>query len=164
MIIFVEIHVIIMWWIIVGLFIAGIVFMLVEFLLIPGIGLAGILSLASFGASCWMAFSYIGDTAGWWVLGVNLTTLVVLLVIMLRAKTWRKFGLSTEVASKVNEEPSLISAGERGFAQTRLAPMGNARFGEVICEVKSFDNSMISAGTPLEVVEVRDNQVIVKAI
>ena len=57
-----------------------------------------------------------------------------------------------------------MNPGDKGVAQTRLAPMGTGRFGAVSCEVKSSDNSMIAAGTPLEVVAVENNQVIVKPI
>ena len=46
----------IMWWITVGLLIAGLVFMFVEMLLVPGVGVAGFFSLAAFAAACWYTF------------------------------------------------------------------------------------------------------------
>jgi len=42
--------------------------------------------------------------------------------------------------------------------------MGTARFGEQNCEVKSADNSMIDPQTPLKVVAVEDNKILVKPI
>ena len=153
-----------MWWITVSLIIAGILFMLVELLLVPGVGIGGILSLASLGAACWYSFVYIGDTVGWLVLVAVLVMLVVSVVLALRSRTWRRFELKTEVDSRVNDECLSLTAGQRGVAQTRLAPMGTGRFGEVSCEVKSHDNSLIDAGTPLEIVSIEDNQVIVKPI
>ena len=126
-----------MWWITVGLIMVGILLMLVEMLLVPGVGVAGIFSLAALAAACWYSFACIGYSEGWW---------------------------KTEVTSRVNEESSLVKAGDRGVAQTRLAPMGTGRFDAVSCEVKSADNTMVGAGTPIEVVAVENNQVIVKPI
>ena len=153
-----------MWWITTGLVIAGILFMLVELLLVPGVGIGGILSLLSLGAACWYSFEYISPEAGWAVTVLVLVLLVVSIVTVLRTRTWKRFELRTEVTSRVNEESEKIHSGDRGVAQTRLAPMGTGRFGEVSCEVKSYDNSLLDAGTPLEVVSVEDNQVTVKPI
>jgi membrane-bound ClpP family serine protease len=153
-----------MWWITVALIIAGILFMLVELLLVPGVGIGGILSLLSLGAACWYSFVYISDSVGWMVLVLVLILLVVSVVLALRSRTWRRFELKTEIDSKVNDECCRLEAGQKGVAQTRLAPMGTGRFGETSCEVKSHDNSLIDAGTPLEIVSIEDNQVIVKPI
>ena len=153
-----------MWWITVGLVIVGILLMLVELLLVPGVGVAGFLGLASLVAACWYTFACIGYSGGWWVTVFVLAMLVVMTVVVLRNRTWKRFELKTEVNSRVNEESSLVNPGDKGVAQTRLAPMGTGRFGAVSCEVKSSDNSMIAAGTPLEVVAVENNQVIVKPL
>lgn len=153
-----------MWWITVSLILVGIILMLVEMLLVPGVGVAGFASFLALGASCWYTFTCIGTAAGWWITSFVIVLLIVMIVVILRSRTWRKFELKTEVDSKVNEEPELVKAGERGVALTRLAPRGTGRFGSVSCEVKSADNSMVDAGTPLEIVSIEDNQVIVKPI
>lgn len=153
-----------MWWITLGLILIGIILMLVEMLLVPGVGVAGIFSLASLFAACWYTFSCIGYSEGWWMTALVLVMLVVMAAVILRKRTWRRFELKTEVNSRVNEESSLVKVGDRGVAQTRLAPIGSGRFGAVSCEVKSSDNSMIDAGTPIEVVAVENNQVIVKPL
>lgn len=153
-----------MWWITLSLIIAGIIFMLVEMLLVFGIGIAGFISLVSFGAACWYSFNYISYGAGWGVTVFVLVLLVAMTVVILRKKTWKRFELDTEITSKVNTDRQRVRVGDRGTAQTRLAPIGTGHFGEVSCEIKSHDNSMVSAGTPVEVVEIADNQVIVKPI
>ena len=71
-----------MWWIALALIIAGILLMFVEFLLVPGVGVAGIFSLISLGAACWYTFDYIGYNAGWWVTSVVLALLLILLFII----------------------------------------------------------------------------------
>lgn len=153
-----------MWWITVSLILAGILFMLIEMLLVPGIGIAGLFSLAALGASCWYSFTYLGTSVGWWITVIDIVILVIMLAIILRAKTWKRFELNTEVKSQVNTEVEKVSPGEKGIAKTRLAPIGTGKFDNVTCEVKSYNNAMIDAGTPVEVVEIVDNQVIVKPL
>lgn len=153
-----------MWWIVTGLIIFGIVLMFAETFLIPGIGVAGILSLISLGAACWYSYTSISTAAGNWVtLGVCVFV-VVFLIYVLRAKTWKRFELDTEIRSKVNDELERVAVGQQGTAVTRLAPMGTAEFGGVSCEVKSYDNTMVAAGTPVEVTRIEDKKVIVKTI
>ena len=153
-----------MWWIALALIIAGILLMFVEFLLVPGVGVAGVFSLLSLGAACWYTFYCIGYSAGWWVTSVVLALLLVFLFVILRTKTWKKLELNTDVTSKVNTASSQLHVGDNGVTLTRLAPIGTGRFGTLCCEVKSSDSTMIASGTPVEVVQIIDNQVLVKPI
>lgn len=153
-----------MWWITLSLILAGIIFMLVEMLLIPGVGVAGIASLISLGAACWYSFVFIGQTEGWWVTAAVLATLVVMIVVILRSRTWKRLELDTEVTSKVNTEQQKLKADDIGYTKTRLAPIGTGCFGQITCEVKSSDNSMIDAGTEVTVIAIVDNQALVKPI
>ena len=153
-----------MWWIVVSLLVLGVILMLVEMLLVPGIGIAGFLSLGSLGVACWYAFAEISTAAGWWTSLAAVLLLGIMLFFILRAKTWRRFELKTEVTSRMGTEARDVKVGDRGIAFTRLAPMGTGRFGAVSCEVKSYDNKMIAAGTPVEVVAVEENKPLVKPI
>ena len=153
-----------MWWIVVTLLLTGIILMLVEMLLVPGVGVAGFLSLGALGAACWYAFAEISAAAGWWVTFVAVVLLAVMLFFALRAKTWERFGLKTEVDSQVGTDAQQLRVGDRGIAYTRLAPMGTGRFGSVSCEVKSHDNSLVDAGTPVEIVAVEENRPLVKPV
>ena len=154
----------IMWWIIASLVLLGILLMLVEMLLVPGVGVAGFLSLGSMAASCWYAFSYCGKTAGIVTTVVVVLLLVVMLMIVLREKTWKKFELGTEIGSKVNDNTSDVAVGDCGKTLTRLAPMGSAEFEKGCFEVKSHDNSMVSPGVSVEIVKIEDNKIIVKPL
>ena len=153
-----------MWWIVVSLIVLGIILMLVEMLLIPGVGVAGFLSLGSLVAACWYAFADISTAAGWWTLLAAVVVLAVLLFFALRAKTWKRFELRTEVTSRVGTEAEKVHVGDRGIAFTRLAPLGTGRFGEIACEVKSHDNTMVAAGTPVEIVAIEENKPLVKPL
>jgi len=146
------------------LILAGLILLLVEMLLIPGVGIAGILGLCSMGASCWYAFHNFDSRTGIIVVAINVVLIAIFTVFALREKTWKKFELSAEIDSKVNAESEKITVGDKGTTETRLAPMGTARFNSISCEVKSEDNSLIPAGTPVIVTRIEDNKVIVKQI
>lgn len=142
----------------------GILLMLIELLLIPGVGVAGFLGLAALVAAPYYAFVHLGTKTGIIITLIILVLIALSIVYILRAKTWKKFETHTVIDSKLNEEPEKLSVGMTGKATTRLAPMGTARFGEISCEVKSDDNSMIDAGTGLEIIRVEDNKVYVKPL
>ena len=70
--------------VIISLVMVGILFILIEFLLTPGIGIAGIVGLASFIGSCVYAFMVMGTKAGTITTAVVAVIVVILLVWMLR--------------------------------------------------------------------------------
>jgi len=150
--------------IIASLIFFGILFLLIEFLFTAGFGVAGILGLGSLAGACVYAFLEMSTLAGIVVTACVIVLVVVCIVIILRSKTWKKMELNTEIDSQVNLESRNVSAGDRGVAMTRLAPMGTAKFGSVSLEVKSFDNKMIDSGSEIEVVDITDNKVNVKTI
>lgn len=153
-----------MWWIVASLIFVGIIFMLVEILLIPGVGIAGFVSVGSFITACWYAFTYMGKTAGIVVTVASSIILIALMIIILRKKTWKRWELATEIDSKVNGEGDELKVGDKGTTLTRLAPMGTARFGETVVEVKSETNEMIPAQTEVEITVVEDKKLLVKQI
>lgn len=151
-------------WIIAALIFVGILLMLIEMLLVPGVGVAGFLGLTSLAGACVYAFLRVSTPAGLVVTIIVLVLLLVMLYFILREKTWKRFELKTEIDSKVGDDSSSVKAGDHGVAQTRLAPVGTVRIGNLSCEAKSFDNSMIAAQTPVEVCAVEDNKILVKPI
>lgn len=153
-----------MWWITVGLIIAGVVFMLVEMLLVPGVGIAGIFSLAAMIAASWYSFEFISPAAGWWVSVGQLAALILMVAVILRKKTWKRFELKEELTSRVNEEAQKVAVGDKGVTMTRLAPMGTVRFEALSCEAKSYNNSMVDPGVAVEIVAVENNIIMVKPI
>jgi len=147
---------------IVTLILVGLVLIFAEILLIPGVGIAGVLGLLSMGGSCFYAFHELGTTAGAIVTGVNAVLIAALTIWVLRAKTWKRMSLETNIDSKAVEGVSL-SLGDKGKTVTRLAPMGSARFGNYIVEVKALEG-MLDPETPVEVVLIEDNKIYVKPV
>lgn len=147
---------------IIVLILVGLVLIFAEILLIPGIGIAGILGLLSMGGSCFYAFNQIGTTAGAIVTVINAVLIVALSVWVLRAKTWKKFTLNTNIDSKaIDRYEDKLSVGDRGRTLTRLSPMGSAKFLDEVYEVKALEG-MINPGVDVEVVLIEDNKIYVK--
>jgi membrane-bound ClpP family serine protease len=144
------------------LILVGLVLIFAEILLIPGIGIAGVLGLLSMGGSCYLAFIEYGITTGLIVLSIIIILLVLLLIWVLRAKTWERMSLKTNITSKAVVPEFSVSVGDKGVTTTRLAPMGNVRFGNNVLEVTSIEG-IINAGTEVEVTMIDDNKVFVKA-
>lgn len=147
---------------IIVLILVGLVLIFAEILLIPGVGIAGILGLLSMGGSCFYAFHELGTTTGIIVTAVNAVLIVGLTIWVLRAKTWKKFTLNTNIDSKAfSLEGAKIAIGDRGKTITRLAPMGTVRFGEDTYEAKALEG-MIDPGTEVEIVLIEDNKIYVE--
>ncbi len=149
---------------IITLILVGLVLMFAEILIIPGVGVAGILGLLSLGGSCFYAFYEFGNTVGAIVTGVNVLLLVALAVWILRAKTWKRMSLETNIDSKaVSDNSSVLAVGDRGRTLTRIAPMGSARFGDFVIEVKAVEG-MLDPNIDVEVVLIEDNKIYVKPL
>ncbi|MBR5198336.1 MAG: NfeD family protein [Bacteroidales bacterium] len=148
---------------IITLILLGLVLIFAEILLIPGIGVAGILGLLSIGGSCFYAFHQMGTTVGVIVTVANAALLVALTIWVLRAKTWKKLTLETTVDGKAVAADEAILVGERGVTVTRLAPMGMVRFGGESVEVKALEG-MIDPGVDVEVVMIEDKKIYVQPV
>lgn len=147
---------------IISLIIIGLALLFAEILLIPGVGLAGILGVISMGGSCYFAFADYGMTTGLVVLAVILLILILMMVWVLRAKTWKSMSLDTNIDSKAVALEIPVAVGDKGVTMTRIAPMGNARFGDKSVEVTSFEG-IINSGVEVEVVSVDGMKVVVKS-
>lgn len=144
------------------LILVGLVLIFAEILLIPGIGIAGVLGLLSMGGSCFYAFNQLGTNAGVIVTIVNAALIVALTIWVLRAKTWKRFTLNTNIDSKaIDLFEDKLSVGDRGRTLSRLSPMGSAKIMDEVYEVKALEG-MIDSGVEIEVVLIEDNRIYVK--
>lgn len=147
---------------IIVLILVGLVLIFAEILLIPGVGVAGVLGLLSMGGSCFYAFNQMGNVTGAIVTAINALLIVALTAWVLRARTWKRFTLNTNIDSKATGSiKDSISIGDKGLTLTRLAPMGSARLAEEVYEVKALEG-MIDPGVEVEVVLIEDNKIYVK--
>ena len=148
---------------VITLILVGIVLIIAEILLIPGVGVAGILGLLSMGGSCWYAFYEFGNVTGGIVTGVTALVLVAFAVIVLRAKTRKRMTLDTRIESKVNQVSVELHVSDKGRTVTRLAPMGSARFDDEIVEVKALEG-MIAPDVEVEICMIEDDKIYVRPV
>ena len=149
---------------VISLIIVGIVLIFAEILLIPGVGVAGILGLLSIAGSSYYAFYEFGSLTGGIVTGVNASLLIVLMIYVLRAKTWKRMTLETNIDSKaVTDDSRVVCVGDVGRAMTRLAPTGSVRFGDNLVEAKVLEG-MLDPGADVEIVLIEDNKIYVRKI
>ena len=150
------------WLVILGLILVGIIFLLLEILVVPGTTVVGLIGAGMLVGAVVTAFSTFGVTAGVLTLVGSLLISVLAIVLALKSNTWRKAMLNTEIDGRVNVvEPDKILVGDEGMAITRLNPMGKALFRVEFFEVTSKSN-LIAENTPIVVVKVDGNKIIVK--
>lgn len=147
---------------IISLIIIGLLLLFAEILLIPGVGIAGILGLVSLGGSCFYAFNQMGGTVGAIVTAVNVALVVGLSIYVLRAKTWKRLSLDTNIDSKAVADTGL-AVGDRGVTVSRLAPMGSARFDTELIEVKALEG-FVDPEVEVEIVLMEDGKIYVKPV
>jgi len=111
-----------------------------------------------------MAFENFDTTTGLLVLAAVLVIIIISLIFALRAKTWKRISLSTEVDSKVTEvEDSGLVIGDQGVALTRLNPIGSVLINEQRLEGHS-QGQLIREKTAVEVIKVAHTYVVVKPL
>jgi membrane-bound ClpP family serine protease len=152
-----------MHWLLISTFIIiGLVFLALEILVIPGVGVAGVIGFILIALGIWQTYAGYGMLAGHIVLGSALIMTVLTLVLALRSKTWRKLALSTSIDSKINTiDIEKIKPGDTGKTVSRLAPMGKAIINGEFYEV-STQGDFIDQQTEVVVLHIEYNKIIVK--
>jgi membrane-bound ClpP family serine protease len=149
---------------IVGLILLGLLLLVLEFLVLPGTNVAGILGIVLIIAAIYYGYKSLGVPAGHFVLVGSLVAMIFTTVLILRSKTWRKISLDTSIDSKVEDLGiKNIKIGDTGKAVSRLAPIGMVEINNTVVEGKS-GHKFIDPDTFVEVINISRNQVIVKPI
>jgi len=147
------------------LILLGIILFVIEFLLVPGITVAGVGGLILTVLGVYKAFNDFGTTTGAWFLIGTILVSILVIAFSLRARTWRKLMLKTNNDSTVDTDitEDQMKVGDNGEAVTRLAPMGKVRINDIVREAKSIDG-YIDEHSPVEVVSVKGTSILVKPI
>lgn len=151
---------------IIFLIFVGLLLFIIEFMLIPGVTIAGVGGAVCLVTGIVFSFVTFGTTTGLLVLGATAVVMIVLTILMLKANTWNRFMLKTTIDSKVDTvgaEEGKVKAGDRGITVTRLAPGGKVLVNGEYFEAKSVD-ILIDPRQEIEVIRIDDNKLIVKPI
>ena len=147
------------------LIVLGIFLFVIEFLLVPGVTIAGIggLILTVFGV--YKAFDNYGATVGVWVLIGTILLSVFVIVMSLRARTWNRLMLKTNIKGTVDKDltEEQVKPGDRGTTVTRLAPMGKIRVNDLVREAKSTEG-YVDEHTDIEIVSIEGTRISVKPV
>ena len=129
---------------------------LLEIFVIPGFGLAGIGSIVCAVTDVVLVYNAYGLWPAVGAIAVALAVLGLLLWWVARSKAVDRMALHATISS-TNATVAQLSVlpGDEGVAVTRLALVGNARFGDRIVEVESA-GSFIDPATPVRVVSVSE--------
>lgn len=150
------------WLVVVTLILIGLAFLLLEILVIPGVGIAGLIGFILLGIGVWQAYDYYGSVTGHWVLAGTFAGTVAILVYSLRAKTWRRVALKSEINSRVNiVDESKIKPGDAGKSVSRLVPTGKALFNNEFYEVRTL-GEFLDPGIDIVIEKIEDHKIFVK--
>lgn len=138
--------------------------LLIEILVIPGTGVAGIIGFGLMVAGIWVAYTNEGIREGHITLAITLGVSVIGLLIALRSKTWNKAMLHTVVDGKVKTiDPDFLKVGDKGKTISRCAPMGKAIFDNRFYEVSAYSD-FIDQEKDIEVMRISGNKIFIKQI
>ena len=147
-------------WLIITLIIVGVLLLVAELVLLPGISVAGIGAFLSLAVAA--VYGILGGSV---VLAAIIIVAVAAVVISLRANTWQRLSLKSTIdaTSTPTPEQNDIRIGQRGETLTRLAPMGKVQVGDVTVEAKSVD-AYIDPRQVVEVIGYDNTAVVVRRI
>lgn len=150
---------------IVLLVVFGLLFLVAELVLLPGVSIGAVLSLVCYGSSIYLAFRDFGPVTGVVLIVIILALSLVATVVSLRAKTWQRFSLKQEIrSSSMPVAPAEeLQPGDRGVTLSRLSPMGKVEIGGRIYEAKSL-GAYVDPQRDVEVVGFENFSVIVKTV
>lgn len=140
----------------------GIILILAEIFLIPGITITIVAGIASLAGGVYFAFSRLGSTAGAITLLFSLLTTAIAFVYLIKSKALDKtIGLHTNIDSTVASKEYLnISVGDEGMTLSRLNPVGKVRVNGITIEAKTLGD-FIEEETPIVVLKVKPTQLVV---
>jgi len=143
------------------LILLGVFLLWVEFLVVPGITIAGIGGVLLIGTGIYLSYSLHGAAGNYVLLGFVIF-MFFSAWITLKSNTWKRTMLESRIEGKVNiVEKDIVKPGDAGKTVTRLAPIGKVEIGGAYYEAKSTDN-IINADTDIIVAKVLGDKLIVK--
>lgn len=142
----------------------GIFLFLVEFLLVPGVTVAGIAGFILLVGGVYMGYESLGTPEGHYILAGSVVLSLVIITYSLRARTWKRLMLDSTISGKISSyEEDKVKIGDTGETVTRLNPMGKVLINGEFLEAKST-GPYIEQKKKIQVTNIKDFRVIVKQI
>ncbi len=149
---------------IVLLIILGLILLLIEFAVIPGVTIAGVGGFLLLAASVYIAFADLGNLAGFITLAIVLIASPMMIYYLFKSRAGKKMILDSEITGKVeNFSPEKVKVGDVGKTIGRLAPMGKIKINGEVVEAQS-SGSFIDHQTDVRIIKIQLNKIIVEPI
>ena len=144
----------------------GTLLLAVEVVLIPGVGLVGLLGAGLMGYGMYIAWINYG--AMWGTLSVLCggVTAVALIYGFMRSPLSRRLVLEDQQSGEPSDLPLRANdlVGLRGVAISDLRPSGIARIEKERLDVVAGEGEYIETGTTVEVVRIEQNSIVVERV
>ncbi len=142
----------------------GLLLLLIEFSVLPGVTIAGIGGFLLLGLSVYIAFSEYGTIIGIITLAFVLIASPMLIYYFFKSKAGKKMVLDSAIDSKVETvDEEKIKVGDTGITIGRLAPSGKARVSGEVVEAQST-GGFIDHNTEIKVLKILSNKIIVEPV
>lgn len=143
----------------------GLLLLIVEVFIIPGISIAAIGSLLFFFAGIIISFKYFGSQGGFITLLAIIISIIIVLYYAFKPKTWNRITLKKDIDSKSFDITFFdeINLGDQGVCISRMAPMGEVEIKGFRFEAHST-NGFLDVGTKIEVVSKHQNKISIKSL
>lgn len=142
----------------------GLLLLLIEFAVVPGITIAGIGGGIMLIASVYLAFVKHGTLAGIITLIFVVIAAPAIIIYFFKSKPGKKMMLQAEIDAKVETfDTDKIKPGDTGKTISRLAPMGKVKINGETVEAQST-GELIDNNQDITVVKVYPGKIIVEPI
>ena len=146
------------------LFIAGLILLVVELLITPGFGVAGIGGLALLGASVYFTFGDESLRIGAYAVVVLAAGLILIFRLAPRSRLARGLVLETAIAETGTDASHLSPLlNQQGVALTDLRPAGTAELNGHKVDVVT-QGGFVAQGSAIQVIQVQGNRVVVEEV
>jgi membrane-bound ClpP family serine protease len=142
----------------------GLLLLLIEFAVIPGVTVAGIGGFILLGLSVYIAFVSYGTGIGFLTLTFVLVASPLMIFYFFKSKTGKKMVLESLIDGKVEGvNTEKIHVGDAGKTLGRLAPSGKVKVNGEVLEAQSV-GGFVDHNTEIKVIKILTNKIIVEPV
>jgi membrane-bound ClpP family serine protease len=146
------------------LILLGLLLLLIEFAVIPGVTVAGIGGFILLGLSVYIAFVSYGTGIGFLTLTFVLVASPLMIFYFFKSKTGKKMVLESLIDGKVEGvNTEKIHVGDAGKTLGRLAPSGKVKVNGEVLEAQSV-GGFVDHNTEIKVIKILSNKIIVEPV
>jgi len=146
---------------IITLIILGLILILLELFVTPGI-ITGVLGGIAWTYALYKIYTTYGQTSGHLALAGLLMLLIACIIIAVKSGVWEKVSLHKNVEGRVNNLPD-VKVGDTGNTVSALRPMGRMVINGVNLEVTT-QGELVESNAFVEIIKIENNKIFVKQI